>query len=103
MIKASRSPGRSHGKSNTNDADCRRGDPRSRVDTHAVGLVTADYPSVGDVTPMRIRGDEAYATSPLMLALLIGVGKWSVAGERCGLRASSLAAAGLNLVPLPAC
>jgi hypothetical protein len=43
-------------------------------DSHFVGLVTANYPNVGDVTPMRIHGEKAYTTSPLMPALIIGVG-----------------------------
>lgn len=48
--------------------------------THFVGLVTADYPNVGNVTPMRIHGDKAYTTSPLMPALLIGVGTVMLGG-----------------------
>lgn len=48
--------------------------------THYVGLVTAGYPNVGDVTQMRIHGDKAYPTSPLMPALLIGAGTVTLGG-----------------------
>lgn len=42
--------------------------------TRSVVIVAAKNPGVGNVVDMRIHGGKAYSTSPLMPALLIGVG-----------------------------
>lgn len=60
--------------------------------THFVSLVTADYPNVGDITPMRIHGEKAYTTSPLMPALIIGVGTAMLGGAGYAARRRAVAA-----------